>query len=57
MKKIQKTLILILAVIAAAVAIILAAKRSAWILIVAYWCVLTLKNYVDYIEIGGKRSE
>ena len=57
MKAIQKTLILILAVIAAVVAIILAAKRSAWILIVAYWIVLTLKNYVDYIAMGGKKHE
>lgn len=49
MKKIQKTLILILAVIAVSVAVILAAGYNAWPLIVAYWVVLTLKNWIDWI--------
>lgn len=57
MKAIQKTLILILAVIAAVVATGLIAGYSMWAWIVAYWIVLTAKNLVDYIATGGKRSE
>lgn len=56
MKAIQKTMILILAVIAAMVATGLIAGYSMWACIVAYWIVLTAKNLVDYIA-GGKTHE
>lgn len=57
MKAIQKTLILILAVIAAVVATGLIAGYSMWAWIVAYWITLTAKNLMDYIAMGGKKHE
>jgi hypothetical protein len=56
MKAIQKTLILILAVIAAVVATGLIAGCSMWAWIVAYWITLTAKNLMDYIA-GGQKHE
>lgn len=44
-------LVICLAVIAARVAIILAAKKTAWKWIVLYWIVLTAKNLCDYFGI------
>ena len=57
MKAIQKTLILILAVIAAVVATGLIAGYSMWAWIVAYWIVLTAKNLIDYVAGGGRDGE
>ena len=57
MKAIQKTLILILAAIAAVVATGLISGYSMWAWIVAYWVVLTGKNLVDYIAGGGRHGE
>ena len=62
MKAIQKTLILILAVIAAVVAILLILDIPAWPVIVAYWITLTVKNLIDYIkikndDIGGRHED
>lgn len=48
-KLLSQALIFALISIAAVVAIILAAGKSAWILIIAYWVVLTIKNIVDLI--------
>ena len=56
MRAIQKTLILILAVIAAVVAILLILDIPAWPVIVAYWITLTAKNLIDYVA-GGKKHE
>lgn len=56
MKAIQKTLILLLAAIAAVVATGLIAGYSMWAWIVAYWITLTAKNLMDYIA-GGKKHE
>ena len=56
MKAIQKTLIMILAVIAAVVATGLIAGYSMWAWIVAYWITLTAKNMIDYTA-GGKKHE
>ena len=57
MKRIQKTLILILATIAAVVATGLIAGYSMWAWIVAYWVVLTAKNMIDDIAGGGRHGE
>lgn len=48
-KLLSQTLIFALIIIAAVVAFILAAGKSAWILIIVYWIVLTAKNIVDLI--------
>ena len=48
-KLLSQALIVALIVIAAVVAFILAAGKSAWILIIVYWVVLTIKNIVDLI--------
>lgn len=48
-KLLSQLLIVALIVIAAVVAIILATGKSAWILIIVYWIVLTAKNIVDLI--------
>lgn len=45
----SQALIFALIVIAAVVAFTLAAGKSAWILIIVYWIVLTAKNIVDLI--------
>lgn len=50
----SQALIFALIVIAAVVAFILAAGKSAWGLIIAYWVVLTAKNTVDLI--GNKKG-
>lgn len=48
-KLLSQALIFALIIIAAVVAFILAAGKSAWILIIVYWVVLTIKNIVDLI--------
>ena len=48
-KLLSQTLIFALIIIAAVVAFILATGKSAWILIIVYWIVLTAKNIVDLI--------
>lgn len=48
-KLLSQALIFALIVIAAVVAVTLAAGKSAWILIIVYWVVLTIKNIVDLI--------
>ena len=48
-KLLSQALIFVLIVIAAVVAVTLAAGKSAWILIIVYWIVLTAKNIVDLI--------
>ncbi len=48
-KLLSQALIFALIIIAAVVAIILAAGKSAWGIIIAYWVVLTAKNIVDLI--------
>lgn len=48
-KLLSQALIVALIVIAAVVAFTLAAGKSAWILIIVYWVVLTIKNIVDLI--------
>ena len=48
-KLLSQALIFALIIIAAVVAFILAAGKSAWILIIVYWIVLTAKNIVDLI--------
>ena len=48
-KLLSQALIFALIVIAAVVAVTLAAGKSAWGLIIAYWIVLTSKNIVDLI--------
>ena len=48
-KLFSQVLIFALIIIAAVVAFILAAGKSAWILIIVYWVVLTIKNIVDLI--------
>ena len=53
-KLLSQALIFALIVIAAVVAFILAAGKSAWILIIVYWVVLTIKNAVDLI--GNKKG-
>ena len=53
-KLLSQALIFALISIAAVVAIILAAGKSAWGLIIAYWVVLTIKNAVDLI--GNKKG-
>lgn len=53
-KLLSQALIVALIVIAAVVAIILSTGKSAWILIIVYWVVLTAKNTVDLI--GNKKG-
>ena len=53
-KLLSQALIFALIIIAAMVAFILAAGKSAWILIIVYWVVLTIKNVVDLI--GNKKG-
>ena len=48
-KLLSQSLIFALIIIAAWVAFTLAAGKSAWILIIVYWVVLTIKNIVDLI--------
>lgn len=48
-KLLSQALIFALIIIAAVVAVTLAARKSAWILIIVYWVVLTIKNIVDLI--------
>ena len=48
-KLLSQALIFALIIIAAVVAVTLAAGKSAWILIIVYWIVLTAKNIVDLI--------
>ena len=48
-KPLSQMLIFALIIIAAWVAFTLAAGKSAWILIIVYWVVLTIKNIVDLI--------
>ena len=48
-KLLSQALIFALIIIAAVVAVTLAAGKSAWILIIVYWVVLTIKNIVDLI--------
>ena len=48
-KLLSQALIFALIIIAAVVAFVLAAGKSAWGLIIAYWIVLTAKNIVDLI--------
>ncbi len=47
-------LVIALAVIAARVAVILARGGSAWVLIVGYWTILTVKNVIDAVR-GSRR--
>ena len=53
MKRIQKALILCLAVIAAVVMTGIALGVTMWAWIVLYWAVLTGKNLVDWTAAGG----
>lgn len=53
-KLLSQTLIFALIIIAAVVAITIAAGKSAWGIIIAYWVVLTIKNVVDLL---GSRKE
>ena len=48
-KLLSQALIFALIIIAAVVSVTLAAGKSAWILIIVYWIVLTAKNIVDLI--------
>ena len=48
-KLLSQALIFALIIIAAVVAVTLAAGKSAWILIIVYWVILTAKNIVDLI--------
>jgi hypothetical protein len=48
MKEISALFVYILAVISFTVTIGIARKRSMWGWILAYWIVLTIKNYVDW---------
>ena len=48
-KLLSQALIIALIIIAAVVAVTLAAGKSAWGIIIAYWIVLTVKNIVDLI--------
>lgn len=47
MKEVTGVFIIILAVISFIVMVGIAEKRNMWGWILAYWCVLYLKNYVD----------
>lgn len=53
-KLLSQSLIFALIIIAAVVAMIIAAGKSAWGIIIAYWVVLTAKNTVDLI--GNKKG-
>ena len=57
-KLLSQALIFALIIIAAVVAFVLAAGKSAWGLIIAYWVVLTIKNAVDLIgnRKGGDKN-
>ena len=55
-KKLSVILVILLAVIAAIVATGLIAGYSMWAFIVGYWCVLTMKNALDYISINKKEE-
>ena len=48
-KLLSQAIIFALIIIAAWVAVTIAAGKSAWILIIIYWIVLTAKNIVDLI--------
>lgn len=48
-KLLSQALIFALILIAAVVAVTIAAGKSAWGIIIAYWVVLTAKNIVDLI--------
>lgn len=52
-RKLTKVLILLLALIAAAVFMGQCLHMNTWLLIVAYWGVLTVKNFVDYVNCKG----
>lgn len=54
-KLLSQALIFTLIIIAAVVAFVLAAGKSAWGLIIAYWVVLTIKNAVDLI--GNRKGD
>ena len=53
-KLLSQALIFALIIIAAWVAVTIAAGKSAWGIIIAYWIVLTAKNTVDLI--GNKKG-
>lgn len=57
-KLLSQALILALIVIAAVVAATIAVGKSAWGIIIAYWVVLTDKNFVDLIgnRKGGDKN-
>lgn len=57
-KLLSQALIFALILIAAVVAVIIAAGKSAWGIIIAYWVVLTAKNTVDLIgnRKGGDKN-
>lgn len=57
-KLLSQALIFALIIIAAVVALVLAAGKSAWGIIIAYWVVLTIKNAVDLIsnKKGGDKN-
>lgn len=55
LKRLVNTLTTILAILSALVAVGLIAKYSMWPFIVAYWCVLTLKNIIDDIRKGDSQ--
>ena len=48
-KLLSQALIFALIIIAAVVAVTIAAGKSAWGIIIAYWGVLTAKNIIDLI--------
>lgn len=48
-KLLSQALIFALIIIAAVVAITIAAGKSAWGIIIAYWVMLTIKNIIDLI--------
>lgn len=54
-KLLSQALIFALIIIAAVVAVTIAAGKSAWGLIIAYWVVLTIKNAVDLI--GNRKGD
>lgn len=54
-KILSQMLIFALIIIAAWVAVTIAAGKSAWGLIIAYWVVLTIKNAVDLI--GNRKGD
>lgn len=54
-KLLSQSLIFALIIIAAVVAMIIAAGKSAWGLIIVYWVALTIKNAVDLI--GNRKGD